>query len=551
MPSLCAYQGAVTAGHPLAAQAGLHILRVGGNAVDAAVATAAALGVVMPDMNGPLGYGFALIAMAGESMPVALDMHGKAPRGVDRAEFAAALRGPVPGTRARTGPIVRGPRSCLVPGNLRGWEAMLLRYGRMTMAEVLRPAIEYAERGRPVDAEGAHHIARHVKELGDFPSWAEVFLPGGAAPAPGQRLVMPELARTLRRVAAEGADAVYTGELAEAIGRFFADEGGWITADDLAAYQVQWKAPITMQYRDLIVHGMPPSASSVTWMEALAILQGCDLRAMGHNSARYLHTVIEAMKRAYVDTYSSVGDPDFVQVPVERLLGSAYAASMLEGIGERAWQPRPVGTPPGTDDKPVGSTTHLNAIDSEGNVVAMTNTLGAYFGGGMTAGNTGMLINDGMDWFDADRSPWTGEPSPTAIAPCKRPRVTLAPGLLYKRGKPWMAIGGAGAEATLSGILQPLLNVVEFGMDVQQANDAPRFRWGELMYYALGTQLRLEPGIDEDTRRALAARGHEVVSLQAEPKPVVGATNILLRDCVTGLITASANSRGRDAAAAF
>jgi gamma-glutamyltranspeptidase len=402
-----------------------------------------------------------------------------------------------------------------------------------------------------VDAEGAHHIARHVHELGNFRSWAEVFLSGGVPPAPGQRLVMPEFARTLRRVAFDGADAVYTGELAEAIGRFFAHEGGWITADDLAAYQVQWKLPITIQYRDLTVYGMPPSASSVTWMEALAILEGCDLRSMGHNSTQYLHTVIEAMKRAYVDTFSFVGDPDFVQVPVERLLGSAYATSVRKGIGESAWQPRAVSMGSATDGKPVGSTTHLNVIDSEGNVVAMTNTLGAYFGGGMMAGNTGMLINDGMDWFDAERSPWTGEPSPTAVAPSKRPRVTLAPGLLYKRGKPWMAIGGAGAEATLSGILQPILNVVEFGMDLQQANDAPRFRWGDLMYYALGTQLRLEAGISEETRRALTALGHEVVPLDAEPKPVVGATNILLNDCVTGLITASANSRGRDAAVAF
>jgi gamma-glutamyltranspeptidase/glutathione hydrolase len=272
---------------------------------------------------------------------------------------------------------------------------------------------------------------------------------------------------------------------------------------------------------------------------------------MGHNSVRYLHTVIEAMKRAYVDTFSYVGDPDFVQVPVERLLGSAYGTLVREAIGETAWKPSPSSHGSGGDQNPVGSTTHLNVIDSDGSVVAMTNTLGAYFGGGLMAGDTGMLINDGMDWFDADRSPWTGKPSPTVVAPCKRPRVTLAPGLLYKRGKPWMAIGGAGAEATLSGILQPILNVIEFEMDLQQANDAARFRWGDLMYYALGTQLRLEAGISEDTRRGLAALGHDVVPLEAEPRPVVGATNILLHDFASGLITASANSRGRDAAVAF
>jgi gamma-glutamyltranspeptidase/glutathione hydrolase len=222
-----------------------------------------------------------------------------------------------------------------------------------------------------------------------------------------------------------------------------------------------------------------------------------------------------------------------------------------EAIGQGAWQPKPVGALSASDGKPVGSTTHLNVIDREGNVVSMTNTLGAYFGGGMMAGDTGMLINDGMDWFDAGRSLWTGKPSPTAVAPGKRPRVTLAPGVLYKRGKPWMAIGGAAAEATLSGILQPILNVMEFGMDAQQANDAPRFRWGDLMYYTLGTQLRLEAGVGEETRRGLAALGHDVVPLAAEPKPVVGATNMLLYDAASGLITTGANNRGRDAAAAY
>ena len=544
MPSLLGYQGAVTAGHPLAAQAGLRLLMAGGNAVDAAVATAAALSVVMPDMNGPLGYGYALIAMAGEAAPAALDMNGTAPRGLDPKDFAAAV-GPISGARARTGPIVRGPRSCLVPGNLRGWEAMLQRYGRTPMAEVLRPAIEYAEHGRPLDAEGAGHIKRHIGELGAFRSWADVFLRNGQAPAPGDRLVMPQLASTLRKVAEKGVDVAYTGELADEIARFFAAEGGWITREDLATYEVQWKTPIAMQYRDAVVYGMPPSASSITWMEALAILQGCDLRTMGHNSAPYLHAVIEAMKRAYLDTFSVVGDPDFVAVPVERLLAARYA------IPEKAWEPRPAAKGALADGKPVGSTTHLNVVDRDGNVVSMTNTLGAYFGGGMMAGETGMLINDGMDWFDADRSLWTGKTSPTAVAPGKRPRVTLAPGILYKSGKPWLAIGGAGAETTLSGILQPILNLMEFGMDLQQANDAPRFRWGDLMYYTLGTQLRLEAGIGEEARRGLAALGHDIVPLSTEPKPLVGNTNMIRYDAASRLIVASANTRGRDGAAAF
>jgi gamma-glutamyltranspeptidase/glutathione hydrolase len=544
-------RGAITAGHPLAAQAGVRILQAGGNAVDAAVATAAALSVVMPDMIGPFGYGFALIAMAGAAEPVALDMNGVAPRAVDRARFLEALRGPVPGTRARTGPIVRGPLACTVPGALRGWEAMIERHGRLSLAAVLGPAIEYAEEGRPLDPEGALHIRRHVDELGREPSWAELFLVDGAAPAAGHRLVMRGLAATLRRVAAGGADVVYRGELTREIVEFFRARGGWLAADDLAAYRVQWKRPIRSTYRDVVVHGVPPAASSLTWMEALAILEGVDLPALGHNTAPYLHTVIEATKRAYLDTFTHVGDPDFVEVPVETLLGPAHAAAQRERIGPRAWMPPSPRPGARADGTPVGSTTHLNVIDRDGNVVAMTGTLGAFFGGGLVIGRTGLLANDGMDWFDGDLSPWTGGPSPTAVEPGKRPRLTLAPAILYRRGRPWLAIGGAGAEATISGVLQPILNVVDFGMDVQRAIDAPRFRWGDMMYYTLGTQVRLEAGIGEAVRADLAARGHDLVPLADEPHPVVGATNALLRDAASGVIVTGANRRGRDAAAAY
>jgi gamma-glutamyltranspeptidase/glutathione hydrolase len=362
---------------------------------------------------------------------------------------------------------------------------------------------------------------------------------------------MPKLARTLRLVAAGGADVVYTGELSEGIARFFAREGGLITRDDLAAYRVRWTAPIRTTYRDVVVYGAPPAASSLTWMEALRIVEGHDLRAMGHNSARYLHAVVEATKRAYLDTFAAVGDPAFVTVPVDALLSAEHAARMRGAIEAKAWRPVPAGAATAADGTPVGSTTHLNVIDRDGNVVSMTTTLGAFFGAGTMAGDTGMLLNDGMDWFDAGESLWTGTPSPTAVAPGKRPRLTLAPGLLYRKGRPWMGIGGAGAEATMSGVLQVVLNVIDFGLEAQAANDAARFRWGDMMYYTLGTGLRLEAGIGEETRRELAARGHDLVPLAAEPRPVVGATNALLHDADSGLITTSVNRRGRDAAAAY
>jgi gamma-glutamyltranspeptidase/glutathione hydrolase len=549
--TIYARNGAVTAGHPLAAQAGLRLLLAGGNAVDAAVATAAALSVVMPDMIGPFGYGFALVAPPGVDRPVVVDMNGTAPRAATPEAVGAALAGPTPGVRGRTGPLVRGPRAPLVPGVVRGWETMLRRWGTRSLADVLQPAIEYAEEGRPLDAEGAMHIARHVAEIGHVASWARVFLVEGAPPRPGHLLRMPALARTFRRLAAGGADVLYTGDLAKEVARFFAAEGGWITAEDLAAYRVQEKAPVTMPYRDLVVHGAPPPSSAMTWMQALRTLEGYDLGALGHNTARYLHVVVEATRAAYLDTYRHNGDPGHVGVPVDRLLGADHAARTRAAIGERAGTVTPAGRPGPAGTRPVGSTTHLNVVDRHGTVVSMTNTLGAFFGAGLVIGDTGMLANDGMDWFEAERSPWTGEPSPAAVAAGKRPRLSLSPGMIYRAGTPWMAVGGAGAETTMAGILQPILNVVEFGMEPQRANDAPRFRWGDLMYYTLGTRLRLEAAIGPEVRADLAARGHDLVPLDEEPQPLVGNTNMILYDAGSGTMQTGVNSRGRDAAAAY
>jgi len=550
--TIFAPNGAVTAGHPLAAQAGLRILLQGGNAVDAAVATAATLSAVMPDMIGPLGSGYAVIYMAKSGELAVVDMNGVAPKASSGEKLAEVLKQAGGGPRVRSGPMVRGPLSATVPGNLRGWEAMLDRYGKLSFKEVLQPAIEYAEKGRPLDIEGAFHIRRYIPEIGIYPTWANIYLLNGNPPPPGHRLVMKDLAQTYKKVAAMGADVVYRGEVAKEIARFFKEEGGWITEEDLASYKVQWKTPITTTYRGYTIHGAPPTSSAITWMQALKILEGVDLKAMGHNSPRYLHTVIEASKLAYLDGYRYVGDPDFVPVPVERMLSAEYATELRAKIGERALVPqtytaytRPAGNPVGH------STTHMNVVDREGNVVSMTNTLGTFFGCGMVVGNTGMLCSDGIDWFDVDKSPWTGQRSATAIEPGKRNRWTLSPAIIFKDGKPWMAIGGAGAETTMSGILQPILNAIDFGMDVQRANDAPRFVWGDVIHYTGGTKLQLEAAIPANVRNELQAMGHDLVPLGDSPVPLVGNTNAIMYDPQTGAIMTGANLRGRDAAVGY
>lgn len=510
--------GMVVAAHPLSVQAGLDILKQGGNAVDAAVAVAAANTVVISDMISPAGSGYAVVYDAKRHEVKVCDFNGEAPAAANPKDFTPQDK-------------MRGFKAATVPGNLAGWDALLKRFGTMSFAQVLAPAINLAEKGVPVDVDTSFHINRYIPELSIYPTWVNVFLKDGKGPKPGELLRMPDLARTYRRVAAEGADVFYRGDIAKEFARFFKENGGLITEDDLANYKVQWKDPIKTTYRGYEVYGAPPTSSAITWMETLKILDGYDLKAMGHNSPEYLQTHIEAVKRAYVDGYKYVGDPNFVQVPVAMMLSEAHAADLRKTIDpNKASVPTiyQVSSTIGGPDEYRGCTTHMIIVDRWGNAVSMTNTIGTFYGAGFVAGNTGVLFSNGMDWFDLDKSIWTGTRSATAMEPQKRNRWTLAPGLMLKDGKLAMVVGGAGAEMTMQGVSQVVCNVLDFGMDAQKAIDAPRFRWGDIYHYTGGTQLRLEAGIGADVRAKLATKGHDIVPLSLEPKPGVGTIQVLV-----------------------
>lgn len=525
---LVARNGIVVAGHPLAAEAGLQILRKGGNAIDAAVATAAALSVTLSHMTGPLGSGYAVIYTARDGKVTVADFNGQAPMAARAEEL----------TREE---LRRGIKAMTIPGNLKGWDELLQRYGTMTLAEVFAPAITLAEKGFPMDYTNVSSYNRFLSELIIYPTWYDTFFYHGREWQPGDIFVYKNMAKTLRRIANEGVETVYGGDLGRELVEFVQANGGLWTLEDLANYEVQWKEPIHITYRGLDVYGAPPTSSAITWMQTLKILEGFDLSSMEHNSAEYLHLLIEASKRAHLDGYRYVGDPNFVDVPVDMLLSEEHAAKHRASIEPgKALQPQVYAQAHWPD---IGhSTTHMIVIDAYGNVVSMTNTHGAFWGSGVVLGDTGLLGSNGMDWFDLDVSPWTGERSATVLEPGKRNRWTLSPGIILKDGRPYIVVGGAGAEATMQGIVQPLVNLIDFGMNPADALGAPRFRWGDVYHYTGGTQVRLQHLIPDEVREKLKAWGHDIVERELEPRPpTMGTTQLVQINQETGALFGAAS----------
>jgi gamma-glutamyltranspeptidase len=529
----------VSAGHPAAVMAGLKVLNAGGTACDAAVAASAVLSVTMVDMMGPLGSGYAVIWSADAKTASAIDFNGVAPAATDPALYTMEKKR-------------RGILAPTVPGALKGWEAVHQKCGTKPWVELWRDAIDLAEFGRPVDPESAAIFKRFMPELAGSPTWVREFTINGQ-PLPGGYLhKRPDVARTYRQFAERGSEALYKGAVGDRLVAFMRKSGGLITKDDLASYSVRWGMPIESSYRGLQIYGAPPSSSAITWMEILNFVDGFDLRALGHNSAEYLRVFVEATKHAYLDGYRYNGDPAFVKVPVERLLSKAYAKEVQQRIRETTrWDVTPstaaMAVAPQTT-----ATSHMSIVDRWGNAVAMTNTLGALFGAGVVVDGTGLLMSNGMDWFDIDHNIWTGErPGSLGMAPGRRNRWTLSPGIVMKSGKPFIVVGGAGAETTMWGIAQPLVNIIDFGLDAQAALDAPRFGWGDMAHYGGGTEVKLDEGIGEDVRVRFKSWGYAVPDLGKSRATSRGATNLIVIDPQSGAYWGGAAPNGRDFVAGY
>lgn len=493
-------RGAIATSQPLATGAGLRMLEAGGTAADAIVAAAAVLNVTEPYMTGIGGDAFALVWSASERRLAGLDASGRSGSLVDADGLARAGARAVPGT---------GARSVTVPGALAGWQALLERFGRMTLAEVLEPAIRIAEEGFPVTPVIARDWATMVDLLRADAGARATYLLGDRAPAAGTWFRNQDLARSLRTIADEGSRALYGGELGSRLVEGLRELGGWLTLEDLAAHEVRWVEPLSMTYRGYTLHELPPAGQGIAALQMLGMLDSVDVRSMGHNSADYLHTLIEAKKLAYADLAAHVADPDSMSAPPATLLAADYLAERAGRIDARRAADRPEPGHFATHSE----TVYLAAVDADGTMVSFINSISGYFGSGVVVPGTGFALQNRGAGF-------TLEPGhPNRLAARKRPFHTIIPGFVTRAGEPWLAFGVMGGPMQPQGHVQLLLNLVEFGMDVQQAIDAPRFRHLEGRTVSVE---RIDPAVAQD----LSARGHEIV---APARTTFGGAQAVLR----------------------
>jgi gamma-glutamyltranspeptidase/glutathione hydrolase len=502
-------RGMVTSDAALATRVGVDVLARGGNAVDAAVATAFALAVVFPTAGNIGGGGFMVARVGGKDY--ALDFRETAPAAATRDMYLGPDGQPTRDAR-------EGWRSVGVPGSVAGlWEAWhTLGSSHETWAELLAPAIDLADRGFPVDEPFAEQIAVAQQRLARQPEAAALFLPGGAPPAVGTTWRDPQLAAVLRRIAEQGPAGFYRGPVAEAIARAMKEGGGLVTQQDLDAYRAKWRAPLEYEYRGRRAVGMPPPSSGGLTMAMIAhILEGYDLRAMGWHSAEQVHLTAEAMRRAFAARNARLGDPDFVNNPVEELMSPAWADAQRAGIRlDRATPTRErFPGPAGAHEGP--HTTHLSVVDAAGDAVAMTTTLNAWFGSGVAVPGLGFVLNDEMDDFAT--VPGTAnmfglvQGEPNAIAPGKRmlssmsPTIVLGPG-----GDVDLVLGAAGGSRIVTTVFEQLSNAVDFGMEIGDAVRAPRFHQQDSPDVLLIEPHALPDGVVEALRRM----GHRIEQVQ-------------------------------------
>ncbi len=508
-PAEFARHGLVAADAEDASQVGADILAAGGSAADAAVATALALGVVHPQASGLGGGGFVLYYDAEADAVVVLDFRERAPGAATREMF-------VVDGRVDEELVLRSGLAVGVPGELAGLWALHQRYGRLPWAQVVEPARRLAAEGFVVDWSLAGAVAEQRDAIEARPALAALLRDAdGTLVERGDVLRNPALAATLARIAEEGPAALYAGDGAQAIVAATTAAGGILTLEDLARYEVRELAPLMAEYRGYTLATMPPpSSGGVTMLGALRILEGYDLRALGHNSSAYLHLLAEALQFAFADRASFLGDPAFTEVPVARLLDPDLAEARRAlirtdatlGRDDYAHLARAAQVP---DD---GGTSHLSVVDGARNMVALTTTVNTGFGAMLVAGDTGLVLNNEMADFTAQ----PGVPNvfgligdeANGVAPGKTPLSSMSPTLVFRDGRPFMALGGSGGPRIITATLQAFLNVVDFEMDVSSAVAAPR-----LHHQWVPELLFLEPDHPADVREALAARGHELVDV--------------------------------------
>ncbi|MCE2791924.1 MAG: gamma-glutamyltransferase [Planctomycetota bacterium] len=484
---------------PLATQVALDVMRRGGNAVDAAIAANAALGLMEPTGNGIGGDLFAIVWIQKEQRLYGLNASGRSPKSLSyeqlKAELAKQNRELIPSL---------GPLPVSVPGCVDGWFELHGRFGRVSMEQVLQPAIDYAREGFPVSELIAHYWERSGG-LARYPGFADTFLPGGKAPRKGELFRNPALAETLEKIARNGRDEFYRGETAKQIDAFMKRVGGYLSYEDLASHRSEWVDPVSVDYRGYKVWELPPNGQGIAALQMLGMLKAFDLKAAGFGSPSHLHWFVEAKKLAFEDRAKFYADPEFHRLPVAELISDTYLRQRSQLIGGRAAQRVAAGNPALED----GDTIYLTVADQDRNMVSLIQSNYRGFGSGLCPDGLGFCLQDRGEMFDMTPGRFN------TYAPGKRPFHTIIPAFVTKDDQPFLSFGVMGGATQPQGHVQIILNIVDFGMNIQEAGDAPRILHngsseptGERM--TDGGNVVLESGFEYATIRELLGRGHKV-----------------------------------------
>jgi gamma-glutamyltranspeptidase/glutathione hydrolase len=489
-----AKNGMVATSHPLATQIGLDILKKGGNAIDAAIAANAATGLMEPTGSGIGGDLFAIIWSAKDQKLYGLNASGRSPEKLTLAYFKEKGMKKIP---------AYGPLPVSVPGCVDGWFEMHEKFGSMNMNDILAPSIKYAKEGFPVTELIGHYLSLSSRRFKDLPNFAETYMPNGKPLNKGSVFKNPYLANTYEIIANKGRNGFYKGKVAKTMAKFIKEQGGFLSTKDLANHTSEWVTPLSTNYRGYDVWELPPNGQGIAALQILNIMEGYDVKSMGFGSENYIHHLIEAKKLAFEDRAKYYADPDFNKLPTEQLISKDYAVKRRALIKKRAARTYNAGE---LED---GDTIYLTVADKEGNMVSLIQSNFRGMGSGMVPPGLGFMLQDRGELFTLEEGHFN------VYEPKKRPFHTIIPAFITKDGKPWVSFGLMGGAMQPQGHAQVVMNLIDFGMNLQEAGDAPRVQHygsseptGSKMKN--GGEVGLESGIDYDVIKGLMMRGHKI-----------------------------------------
>jgi len=526
-PVTIATHGMVASPHYLASQAGLRVLQAGGNAIDAAVATAATLGVVMPHQTSIGGDAFWLIYKSDTGKLHALNASGRSPYDISLATLREQGLTRIP---------LKGPLPVTVPGVVDGWCTCLQMHGRLPLTQVLESAIDYAENGFPINVDLARAIKQSQPNLSEFEQWRRIFLKDGKGPAVGDRLIQRDLAKTLHTIAHNGRDAFYEGDIANRIATCVQEQGGYLTQRDLADHHAQWVTPISTTYRNHTIYELPPNSRGAIVLIALNILEAWDIGGLELLSAERIHLLAEAYRLAQEQVEKVCSDPDFSHSPLDRFLSKDLANSLRAKFNSKRTVEMTTNTP--------SDTVYIAVVDVAGNAVSLIESTYYSFGSGLIVEGAGISLQNRGAHFSLDPE------HPNRLEPHKRTLHTLMPAMGFKDGQPWLVFGSMGGTGQAQTQLQILTNLVDFGLDVQQALEMPRWVRGGTLIGESIEAFRLESRFPPETKKALQKLGYSLAELGLWSDRT-GHAHAILIDPVKRLFLGGADPRSEGIAAGW